>query len=85
MTIYIGAMTNSSPVDVASRIEDLRKSKGLTVSWVSEASGIADKTLRRRLYGDPSQFTLAELSAVAHVLGTNAESLVASTSLGVAA
>lgn len=61
---------------VAEKIEETRKAEGRSVAWLSETSGVAYKTLRRRLYGAPEQFTLSELSSVARALGCEVESLV---------
>lgn len=58
---------------IKNRIERTRKAQRRSVSWLSEVSGIADKTLRRRL-SSPEQFNLAELSAIARVLGVSLES-----------
>lgn len=71
-------MTNSdTAAGVAERIETTRTNKGRSVAWLSETSGISYKTLRRRIYGAPDQFTLSELSAIARALNTDLEHLVA--------
>lgn len=78
MTIYSGLMTNADTTrGVAARIETIRKVKGRSVAWLSEDSGISYKTLRRRIYGAPEQFTLSELSSIARSLGTDFEHLLA--------
>lgn len=70
-------MTNADTArGVAGRIEKHRKDEGRSVAWLSEKTGIAYPTLRRRLYGSPEQFTLSELSAIARELGTKLEHLV---------
>lgn len=84
-------MTNSttSPEsvarDVSDRIERARIAAGRTVLWLSEHAGIAYKTLRRRLYGSPEAFTLAELSAIARVLDVTIEWLVGGDRVRIAA
>ena len=65
----------TTATDIANRIERTRKTAGRSVAWLSEAAGIADKTLRRRLNA-PERFTLAELSAVAGALGEGIEALL---------
>lgn len=65
-------MTNSH--QVAQRIESLLRIRGLSKSWLSDDSGIADKTLRRR-FRAPEHFTLAELSSIANSLGVPVEVL----------
>lgn len=84
MTIYHGRMTTPSgppsPADeVANHIEVIRKDQSRSVAWLSERSGIAYKTIRRRLYGDPAAFTLAELSAIARAFEVSLEHLIAPT------
>ncbi|MDT0211202.1 helix-turn-helix transcriptional regulator [Curtobacterium sp. BRD11] len=70
-------MTNADTTrGVAERIENIRKIEGRSVAWLSEASGISYKTLRRRIYGAPEQFTLSELSSIARSLNTDVEHLV---------
>lgn len=69
--------TQTTSEDVAQRVENARKVEGRSVTWLSESTGIADKTLRRRLYGAPDKFTLAELSAIATALNCSLEYLVA--------
>ncbi|MGX9348118.1 helix-turn-helix domain-containing protein [Microbacterium sp. KNMS] len=63
--------------DVASRIEELRGVAERSVAWLSEKTGIPYKTLRRRLYGDPTLFSLAELSAIARALDVELEDILA--------
>ena len=65
-------MTN--PQDIATNIEAARYAARMPVTVLSERTGIADKTLRRRLTS-PASFTLAELSAIARVLGVELEAL----------
>ncbi|MFG6277967.1 helix-turn-helix transcriptional regulator [Microbacterium sp. 5K110] len=67
-------MTN--PHAIVERIEQARLAAHRSVAWLSEATGIADKTLRRRLNA-PDQFTLAELNAIATALGVTLEYLFA--------
>lgn len=58
--------------EVGSRVTATRQVEGRSVAWLSEKSGIADKTLRRRL-SDPAQFSLAELNSIARVLHCDLE------------
>jgi hypothetical protein len=75
-------MTNADTArGVAERIESIRKVEGRSVAWLSESSGISYKTLRRRIYGAPDQFTLSELSSIARSLNTDVEHLVSELSL----
>jgi len=66
-------MTKAS--DVASRIEALRRREGRSLAWLSEATGIADKTLRRRMAA-PDHLTLGELASITRVLGVRLEDLL---------
>ena len=71
------AMTASTEAaGVAGRIERARKIEGRSVAWLSEKTGIAYKTLRRRLYGAPEQFTIAELNSIARALDRSLEWLI---------
>lgn len=66
-------MTNAKiATEVAERIEATRITEGRSVAWLSEITGVSDKTLRRRLRR-PEQFNLAELSAIARALNTQVE------------
>jgi DNA-binding phage protein len=60
---------------IARRIENIRNVQRRSVAWLASVTGMADKTLRRRLVA-PEQFSLAELSSIATALGTNLEHLV---------
>jgi len=82
MTIYRCHMTNAEiATEVARQIEATRMVEGRSVAWLSEQSGVSYKTLRRRLYGAPEQFTLAELGAIARALNTAVERLFAPAAL----
>lgn len=72
--MYSGRMTNTS--SVSTKVRSLCAQRQLSISRLSEESGIPDKTLRRRLKV-PDKFTLAELSAIANVIGADLEDLVA--------
>lgn len=61
---------------VTDRIHDALRDEGRSVAWLSMSTGIADKTLRRKLV-DPDRFTLSELSAISTALGIDLEQLVA--------
>ena len=63
-------MTN--PTVIAQRIETARATERRSVAWLSEQTGIAEKTYRRRL-ASPEQFTLDELARVTRALGTELE------------
>ena len=65
-------MTNTEKI--AETITKTSKEQRLSVVQLSEETGIADKTLRRRLI-NPDDFKLWELCAVARVLGTDLEDL----------
>lgn len=76
MTNYSGRMTNPiTAIKIAERISKERKSAGLSIAALVELTGIADKTLRRRIAA-PEYFTLAELSAIASVFGILLEDLL---------
>lgn len=62
------------PGGVVLRIEEIRTARGRSITWLSDAAAIPDKTLRRRLR-DPDQFTLSELSAVMRAFGLRLEDL----------
>ena len=66
-------MTNTGKI--AEAITKTSKEQRVSVVQLSEETGIADKTLRRRL-SNPSDFKLWELCAVARVLGTDLEELI---------
>lgn len=72
MAVYYGHMTKAN--QILERIESARASSHRSVIWLSERTGIADKTLRRRLAA-PECFTLAELSAICTALGIELEKL----------
>jgi len=59
---------------VAARVRDAIDSAGITHVGLSESTGIPRTTLIRRLNGF-APFTLEELEAVAHVLGTSVSDL----------
>jgi transcriptional regulator with XRE-family HTH domain len=63
-------------VEFAERVQQARHEAGLTVLELSERSGIAYNTLRRRLAGAPGQFTVDELDAIAEATGTPFETLM---------
>lgn len=65
-----------TPVGFPERIQAARKAAGLTVEQLAESSGIALRTLRRRLEQRPELFTLQEIDAVAEATGTTVEQLV---------
>ena len=66
-------MTNqTNGAGVAERITAIRKDADRSVVWLSEKTGIAEKTLRRRFIS-PDQFTLAELSAISRALKCDIE------------
>lgn len=69
-------MTNYTMRELSERIESRRQVKQLSITALSACTGIADKTLRRRI-ADPSKFTIAELSSIARVLDTDIETLIA--------
>jgi lambda repressor-like predicted transcriptional regulator len=66
-------MTTSQTV--ADRIEAALKAEGRSVVWLSGNTGIAEKTLRRRLVA-PDAFTIDELSSITRLLGISLEHLV---------
>lgn len=69
--------------DTAQAIATRIKSAGRSVTGLSTESGIAEKTLRRRLAA-PEHFTLSELAALARVTGIELEDLLASAPAEVA-
>lgn len=69
-------MTTANLNGLSERIESRRQVKQLSLSALSACTGIADKTLRRRI-ADPGKFTMAELASIARVLDTDLESLIA--------
>lgn len=71
--MYSGRMTYRN--NVPDKIRELYTEQHRSIAWLSENSGIADKTLRRKLKA-PDKFNLGELSAVATALGTELEELV---------
>lgn len=73
--MYHGHMTTST--EIVNRIEHFRKSSGKSIIWLSETTGIADKTLRRRLVA-PESFTFSELSAICSALEVELEILFVS-------
>ena len=73
MTMYYGHMTNTEKV--AEAITNISKEQHISVVRLSEETGIADKTLRRR-FANPDEFKLWELCAVARVLDADLETLI---------
>lgn len=68
-------MTNTA--EFVNRIHQVRVERNLSIAKLSEISGVADKTLRRKLNA-PERFTLSEVIAIARALETPIEVLVAS-------
>lgn len=68
-------MTNTA--EFVNRIHQVRVERNLSIAKLSEISGVADKTLRRKLNA-PERFTLSEVIAIAGALETPIEVLVAS-------
>jgi hypothetical protein len=67
-------MTN--PQSIGDRVEQAREAAERSVTWLSANTGIAEKTLRRRLVA-PETFTIRELEAIARALNTTLEALLA--------
>jgi transcriptional regulator with XRE-family HTH domain len=63
-------------VEFAERVQQARRDAGLTILQLSDRSGISYNTLRRRLLGDPGQFTIDELDAIADATGESFEYLI---------
>lgn len=63
-------------VGFAERVQEARHDAGFTLVQLSDRSGISYNTLRRRLLGDPGQFTIDELDAIAEATGESFEYLV---------
>ena len=61
--------------ELADRLEAIRKRRGIAVSALPEMTGIADKTLRRRLR-NPAQFTISELDALSDAFSITLENLL---------
>ncbi|WP_248243301.1 helix-turn-helix domain-containing protein [Microbacterium kunmingense] len=62
-------MTRSIAVEVAQRIRRALDTRGLTVEWLSDATGIKLRTLTRRLHlTKPAGLTVDELNAIAAAL-----------------
>ena len=65
----------TTPHDVADRIRATLKETRRSINGLPELTGIADKTLRRRL-ANPGSFTLEELNAIARALDVPLEHLL---------
>ncbi|GMA42453.1 MULTISPECIES: helix-turn-helix domain-containing protein [Micrococcales] len=62
-------MTRSIAVQVAQRIRRVLDTRGLTVEWLADATGIKLRTLTRRLHlTRPCGLTVDELNAIAGAL-----------------
>lgn len=62
-------MTRSIAVQVAQRIRRVLDTRGLTVEWLADATGIKPRTLARRLHlRRPAGLTVDELNAIAGAL-----------------
>lgn len=67
-------MTNSdTATKVASTIKGKLAEQRRNVTWLSENSGVAYKTLSRRINGAPEKFMLGELSSIARALDCELE------------
>lgn len=75
MTMYGGHMTTPH---IGKRLETARRLKGMPKAKLARNTGIPEKTLARR-WEHPSQFSIAELSAVCTALDVTIEQIVAST------
>lgn len=60
----------------ADRVHEARREAGLTTLQLSERTGIAYTTLRRRLLSTPEQFTLDEIDRIAEATGAPFEWIV---------
>lgn len=65
----------TTPRSIAARIKAATREPGKSITWLSGETGIAEKTLRRRLVA-PDAFTLAELASVSRALDTELEDLL---------
>ncbi|WP_030149096.1 hypothetical protein [Mycetocola saprophilus] len=69
-------MTNqNSAADATLGVKAAISNNGRSVAWVAENTGIAYKTLIRRL-ADPAQFTIRELGQIAAILQVPLPSLI---------
>lgn len=64
--------------DIPRVVADRIKNAGRSITSLSVETGIAEKTLRRRLAA-PENFTLAELSSLGRVTGLSLEGLLSAT------
>lgn len=60
---------------LAEQIEADREASGHTLRWLSEESGIAYSTLKRKLEVTPEHLKVGELFAIAAALETSIDSL----------
>lgn len=73
MTHYVGRMATADRI--AKRIEAIREDRGISVSDLSEVTGIADKTLRRRRLF-PTLLNFGEFDALCAALDVKAEDVL---------
>ena len=66
--------TNTYPRQVSQTVADAMQAQGWSEKAMAEATGIPRVTLRRRLAG--AAFNVAELAAIADILGTTVSDLV---------
>jgi hypothetical protein len=74
----------TTPRDIADRIKAKLKADKRSVQWLSDETGIAYKTLWRRLAA-PGGFTIDELSSISRAQNTPLEDLLVTEAVEVAA
>ncbi len=67
------SIQGNEAAELANRIEAARMAAGLTLRDLSDTSGIAYPTLRRKLQNKPDSFTMFEVAALARALGASFE------------
>lgn len=71
-------MTYTLNEEIADRVRDALTASGVTVTTLSADTGIAERTLHRRLQGN-SDWTTGEIARIARRLGVHVTSLVGPT------
>lgn len=63
-------------MEIAERVQEARHDAGLSLEQLAMRSGLAYRTLRRRIEGAPGGFSLDELDSIAAATNTPFEYLI---------